>query len=163
LSGGNILHFLYLIPPLILGGFALIKLEPYRAARLTSFLNASQSISDTSYHVKQILIALGSGGLFGVGIGNSLQKYAYLPETTTDSIFAIIGEEFGYVGSIILTLLFLFIILLGFSIASKAKDPFGRLLAGGITSFLAIQMIINLGAISALFPLTGVPLPFISY
>ena len=163
LSGNSIKHFFYLIPIVVLGGLALIKLEPYRAARLTSFLSSGESIEHSSYHVRQILIALGSGGMFGVVIGNSLQKYAYLPDTTTDAIFAIIGEEVGYVGSIILLILFLSVILLGFSIATRAKDPFGKLLAGGIVSFLAVQMIINLGAISALFPLTGVPLPFISY
>lgn len=163
LSGGSILHILGLIPIIGIGGLGLILLEPYRVARLTTFLNPNQELETTSYHLRQILIALGSGGLFGVGVGNSLQKYAYLPEATTDSIFAIAAEETGFVGAAILLLLMLFIIYRGFYIAGRAKDNFGKLLAGGITSFIAIQTIVNLGAQTALFPLTGVPLPFISY
>lgn len=163
LSGGKILHILSLIPAVGLGGLALILLEPYRAERLTTFLNPEQGIQGSSYHLRQILIALGSGGIFGVGIGNSLQKYAYLPEATTDSIFAIIAEEIGFLGVTILILIMLFVVYRGFYIAVRAKDTFGKLLAGGITSFIAIQTIVNLGAQTALLPLTGVPLPFISY
>lgn len=163
LSGGNILHILGLLPIVGLGGLGLILLEPYRAERLTTFLNPNQDLETTSYHLRQILIALGSGGLFGVGIGNSLQKYAYLPEATTDSIFAIAAEEIGFIGVTFLLLIMLFIIYRGFYIAVHAKDNFGKLLAGGITSFIAIQTIVNLGAQTALLPLAGVPLPFISY
>ncbi len=163
LSGGSIRHFLIGAPIIALIGFLYIKLEPYRAARLTSFLNLGNSLNDTSYHVKQILIALGSGGVFGLGIGNSLQKYAYLPENVTDSIFPIIAEEFGFIGAVVLILLFVTVIWRGFFIAMKAKDNFGKLLAAGITSFIGVQIVINLGAMTALFPLTGVPLPFISY
>ncbi|MEX2013074.1 MAG: FtsW/RodA/SpoVE family cell cycle protein, partial [Candidatus Levyibacteriota bacterium] len=99
LSGGNILYFLSSVPILGALGLMLIKTSPYRAERLATFLNPNQDIQNSSYHVQQILIALGSGGVFGLGLGNSLQKYAYLPENTTDSIFAIIAEEFGFVGS----------------------------------------------------------------
>ena len=163
LSGGSIMSLLGIVPVLLVGGFILIKLEPYRAQRLTTFLNPNQSIETSSYHIKQILIALGMGGLTGVGLGNSLQKFAYLPENTTDSIFAIIGEEFGFLGTTILICFFMVYIWRGLVIARRAKDPFGRLLAGAIISFLAIQTIINLGAQTVLIPLTGVPLPFISY
>lgn len=163
LSGASIFHILYSIPPLALMGYLLIKTSPYRAQRLASFLNINQPVESYSYHVKQILIALGSGGLLGVGIGNSLQKYAYLPENTTDSIFAIVGEEIGFLGSVIVIFLFLFLIWRGFGIALGARDNFGRLLAGGISTYFAIQVIINLSAQTALIPLTGVPLPFISY
>ncbi len=163
LSGGSILHILALIPVVGLGGLGMVIVEPYRAARLTTFLNPGQGIETSSYHIRQILIALGSGGLFGVGFGNSLQKYAYLPESTTDSIFAIIAEEIGFVGTFVLLLIMLFIVYRGIYIAMRAKDNFGKLLAGGITSFIAIQTIVNLGAQTALLPLTGVPLPFISY
>ncbi|MBI2622006.1 MAG: putative lipid II flippase FtsW [Candidatus Levybacteria bacterium] len=163
LSGGSVFHILGLIPIIGLGGLGLILLEPYRAERLSTFLNPHQNLETTSYHLRQILIALGSGGLFGVGLGNSLQKYAYLPEATTDSIFAIAAEEVGFVGVTIVILIMLFIIYRGFYIAFRAKDNFGRLLAGGIASYLAIQIIVNLGAQTALLPLTGVPLPFISY
>ncbi len=163
LSGGSVLHILGLAPLVGIGGLALILLEPYRAARLATFLNPHQDIATSSYHLRQILIALGSGGLFGVGIGNSLQKYAYLPEATTDSIFAIIAEEIGFVGVTIFILVFLFVIYRGFYISVRAKDTFGKLLAGGLISYLALQAAVNLGAQTALLPLTGVPLPFISY
>ncbi len=163
LSGGSIWHLLSLAPVVLVGGLGLILFEPYRAKRLMTFLNPNQGVQTSSYHLRQILIALGSGGIFGVGIGNSLQKYAYLPESTTDSIFAIIAEELGLIGGIILILVLLFIIYRGFYIAVHAKDNFGKLLAGGITSVIAIQTIVNLGAQTALLPLTGVPLPFISY
>lgn len=163
LSGGKILSFVGLIPVIGILGYIFIKLEPYRAQRLTTFLDPNQSIQTSSYHVRQILIAFGMGGFTGVGLGNSLQKFAYLPENTTDSIFAIIAEEVGFVGSAILILVFMIVVWRGFIIAGRARDNFGRILAGGITSFLAIQMIINLAAQTALIPLTGVPLPFISY
>ena len=152
------------VAPVVGGiGFLYIMLEPYRLSRLTSFLNLGDSLSSTSYHVKQILIALGSGGIFGLGVGNSIQKYAYLPENVTDSIFPIIAEEFGFIGSVILILIFMGLVWRGIFIAGKAKDNFGKLLAGGIIGFIGIQVVVNLGAMTALFPLTGVPLPFISY
>src|SRR5258708_5233207 len=163
LSGGNMLYFAASTPVIGLLGFFLIKLEPYRAKRLATFLNPNQGVQNASYHVRQILIALGSGGLTGVGLGNSLQKYAYLPENTTDSIFAIIGEELGLIGACLLIFIFMIVAWRGMYIAMQSKDQFGKLLAGGITAFLIVQMIINLGAQTALFPLTGVPLPFISY
>lgn len=163
LSGGALRQFFYIAPIVAIVGFILVKLEPYRAKRLAAFLSIGDSVQTSSYHVKQILIALGSGGLTGVGLGNSIQKYAYLPENTTDSIFAIIAEEIGFLGSLVLIVLFIIIVWRGFVIAARAKDGFGRLLGGGITAFLAMQMIINLGAQTALIPLTGVPLPFISY
>lgn len=163
LSGGKVAHFFYIFPAILASGFLLIKLAPYRAERLAAFFNLNDTIHASSYHVKQILIALGAGGLTGVGLGNSLQKYAYLPENTTDSIFAIIAEEVGFLGSVLLIFLFIVMTWRGFVIASKAKDLFGRLLAGGIISFLSVQAIMNLAAQTALIPLTGVPLPFISY
>lgn len=162
-SGGSIFHFLIGAPILAVLGYILIKLEPYRMSRLTSFLNLNNSLNDTSYHVRQVLIALGSGGIWGLGIGNSIQKYAYLPENVTDSIFPIIAEEFGFVGSVMLIFVFALLVWRGFHIASRCRDTFGKLLAAGITSFIGIQIIINLGAMTALLPLTGVPLPFISY
>ncbi|MEN9407036.1 MAG: hypothetical protein RLZZ455_252 [Candidatus Parcubacteria bacterium] len=162
-SGGSVRHFAMLAPVAAVIGFLFIKAAPYRAARLSSFLNIDPTLSNVSYHTKQILIALGSGGLLGVGIGNSLQKYAYLPENVTDSIFAIIAEETGFVGSTIVVLLFSIVVWRGFVIAMTAKDTFGKLLGAGITSFLGIQILINLFSMTALMPLTGVPLPFISY
>lgn len=163
LSGAPVRPLIMLAPVMAIIGFILIKLAPYRAARLTAFLNMNGSLDGMSYHVKQILIALGGGGMFGVGLGNSLQKFAYLPENVTDSIFPIIAEELGFFGSTILILMFAVLVWRGFYIASHARDTFGKLLAGGIMAFLGIQIIINLGAMTASLPLTGVPLAFISY
>jgi cell division protein FtsW len=163
LSGANVIYFSIIVPLTAFLGYIFIKISPYRAKRLEAFLNVNSSLDSSSYHVKQILIALGAGGLTGVGLGNSLQKYAYLPESTTDSIFAIIAEELGFIGAVALILFFIFIIFRCFRIAVNARDIFGKLLAGGITTFLAVQMIINLAAQTALVPLTGIPLPFISY
>lgn len=163
LSGANMFYFVFLAPVLGILGLILVKIAPYRAQRLTTFLNFNQSPQTYSYQVKQILIALGSGGVTGVGLGNSLQKYAYLPENTTDSIFAIIGEELGFLGAAFIIILFIFLIMIGFYIAMNTKDNFGRLLAGGITAYLGFQIFINLAAQTALLPLTGIPLPFISY
>ncbi len=163
LSGGSIKHFIISLPIIGLLWFVIIKIEPYRLARLTSFLNLNNSLDGIDYHLKQILIALGSGGLFGLGIGNSRQKYGFLPESMTDAIFPIIAEELGFIGANILLLLFIIVIWRGFVIAMHAKEKFGQLLAAGIISFIGVQIIINLGATTLLFPLTGVPLPFVSY
>lgn len=149
---------------LVVGIFTLIKIEPYRLARLTAFQSFDKTdLLSTSYHVKQVLIALGSGGATGVGLGQSIQKYAYLPESTTDSIFAIFSEEAGFVGSTILIGMFLTLFLIGFLISAKTTDMFGKLLSGGIIIFIAIQTFVNLASQVVLVPLTGVPLPFISY
>lgn len=163
LSGAPVWQFLGILPIFAVLGVLFAKLEPYRAERLATFFNLNQSAQTSSYHVRQILIALGSGGLTGVGIGNSLQKYAYLPENTTDSIFAIIAEEVGFIGGVLVILAFVGVILLGFRIAMKARDNFGKLLAAGITTLIAMQTLLNLASQTALVPLTGVPLPFISY
>lgn len=163
LSGANIFQFFILLPAFLVLGFLAIKVAPYRMDRLLSFLNPLRDPQGTSYHIQQILIALGTGGLTGLGLGQSIQKYEYLPESTTDSIFAVIAEEIGFLGSLILIIVFVFLFFRGFKIALSARDNFGKLLAGGIVSFLGIQTLINLGSQVALFPLTGVPLPFISY
>mgnify|MGYP000079574864 CR=1 FL=1 len=140
----------------------LILLSPYRKQRLMTFLNSSFDAQGASYHVRQILIALGSGGLLGRGIGQSRQKFLFLPEVTTDSIFAIIAEEFGFWGASLLIIAFIFLLYRGIKIANSA-DSFGRSVAVGIVAFIGFQALINLGAMVALIPLTGVPLPFISY
>lgn len=147
----------------LLAGGGLILSSPYRKQRLLTFLNPSRDPLGASYHIRQILIALGSGGLTGLGLGQSRQKFEYLPEVTTDSIFAIIAEELGFVGAMFIVLTFLFFIWRGFRIAKRAPDEFGRLLAVGIVSWIGVQALVNLSAMVALVPLTGVPLPFISY
>jgi cell division protein FtsW len=164
LSGVQLKEMVLIGLTLLVGIFVLVGIEPYRVARLTSFQNFDKhDLSGTSYHVKQVLIALGSGGLMGVGLGQSIQKYAYLPESTTDSIFAIYAEETGFVGTLFIISVFIFQLILGFAIAARAPDLFGRLLAVGITSFISIQALINFASQAVLMPLTGVPLPFISY
>ncbi len=163
LSGAPFWHFLSFAPLVLFCVFALTKIAPYRAKRLTTFLDPASDPLGASYHLRQILISLGSGGLFGVGLGASRQKYSYLPESTTDSIFAVIGEELGFFGSTILIFIFIFIFIRGFKVAFLAKDQFGKLLAVGLSSWLAVQTLVNLGSMTSLNPLTGVPLPFISY
>lgn len=147
----------------ILGGTGLIFSSAYRKERLLTFLNPTHDPLGTSYHVRQVLIALGSGGLFGLGLGQSRQKYEYLPEVTTDSIFAVIAEELGFIGASLLILAFLLVIWRGLKIAKQAPDTFGKLLAIGITSWIGFQALTNFSAMVALIPLTGIPLPFISY
>lgn len=163
LSGAPLMHFAMLVPPLLLLVTLLIFVAPYRLARLTSFLDPDRDPLGSSYQIKQVLLSLGSGGVFGVGVGKSKQKYMYLPEANTDSIFAIIGEEVGFLGALILMATFLFVIWRGFMIAIRSPDAFGRLLVLGFMSWFAIQVVINLSAMVALVPITGVPLPLISY
>jgi cell division protein FtsW len=163
LSGAPLRHFAALIPLGVLAVAALIKIAPYRLRRLATFLDSSVDPLGASYHLRQALIAIGSGGLTGLGLGNSRQKYSYLPEANTDSIFAIIGEELGFLGSAVILLALGFILFSGFKIAASCKDRFGQLLAAGITAWLTVQTIVNIGAMLGLLPLTGVPLPFISY
>lgn len=162
-TGAPMHQFLLLIPVLLVSVLGLAIFSPYRLRRITSFLNPESDPLGASYQIRQVLLALGSGGWFGLGIGKSRQKYEYLPEANTDSIFAIIGEELGFVGSSAIILLFLFLVWRGFRIAKRAPDTFGRFLAVGITSWIAIQTMLNLASMVALVPLTGVPLPLISY
>ncbi len=144
-------------------GIGMILISPYRKQRLLTFLDPAQDPLGSSYHIRQVLIALGSGGMFGLGLGQSRQKYEYLPEATTDSIFAIIAEEIGFLGAFALIVCLFFIVYKGFQIAKQAPDIFGKLLAAGISTWIAFQALVNLGAMVALIPLTGMPLPFISY
>jgi cell division protein FtsW len=162
-SGAPVLHFAVIIPVIAAGILGLAVISPYRMARLTAFIHPDLDPLGSSYHIRQALLGLGSGGWFGVGIGQSRQKYEYLPEANTDSIFAIIGEETGFVGGVAVILMFVFASWRGFRIAKRAKDGFGKLLAIGVTSWISLQSIINLSAMVALMPLTGVPLPFVSY
>lgn len=140
----------------------LIKIAPYRVERLTVFLNPSADPQGIGYHINQALLAIGSGGIFGRGLGRSLQKYNYLPEVISDSIFAVIAEELGYILILALIALYLFLFLRGIGIARRAPDNFGRYLAVGITAGIVLQAFINMAALSGLLPLTGITLPFIS-
>jgi cell division protein FtsW len=138
-------------------------IEPYRMARLTAFLNPTADAAGAGFQAAQAKIALGSGGLFGVGIGNGVQKAFYLPEAHTDMISAVIGEELGLIGIAGVVGLFGMIGFAGFKTAQKAKDRYAKLLVAGLTSLILIQATINLFAVMGLAPLTGVPLPFVSY
>src|SRR3989344_1702402 len=162
-SGAPYKYFFVTIMAGLVGGLLLALTSSYRRERIMTFLDPSLDPADTSYHVRQILIALGSGGFWGTGLGQSRQKHLFLPEPATDSIFAVIGEELGFVGATVLILALVTLIIRGYQIASRVEDPFGRLLAVGITSWIAIQTFINLAAMVALVPLTGIPLPLISY
>jgi cell division protein FtsW len=148
-----------------LGVVALLMtiVEPYRMARLTGFLNPGSDAAGAGFQAAQAKIALGSGGLFGVGIGNGVQKAFYLPEAHTDMISAVIGEELGLVGIVGVVGLFAMFGYAGLKVAQKAKDTYGRLLVAGLTSLVLVQATINLFAVMGLAPLTGVPLPFVSY
>ncbi len=150
---------------LVLGFFALMMtlVEPYRMARLTAFLNPGADTTGTGFQAAQAKIALGSGGLFGVGIGNGIQKAYYLPEAHTDMITAVIGEELGFVGIIGVVGLFSMLGYAGLQTAKKAKDVYGKVLVAGLTSLILVQATVNLFAVMGLAPLTGVPLPFVSY
>lgn len=163
ISGASLMHFVLLLPAGILAGVMLALKSPYRLRRILTFLDPSIDPLGASYHIRQVLLGLGSGGLFGLGLGQSRQKFEYLPEANTDSIFAIIGEETGFIGSIVFIGFILFFTWRCFMVARFAKDPFGILLASGIASWIGFQTVINLAAMVSLVPLTGVPLPFISY
>lgn len=128
-----------------------------------TFLNPSSQTLDQGYHVNQVFIAVGQGGFWGKGFGQSLQKMRYLPETHTDSIFAIIAEELGFLRSSLVIVAFIYFFILGFNISKKAPDLFGRLLALGLTVSIIIQAFVNIAAMLGVVPLTGVTLPFISF
>lgn len=162
-GGAKISHLLSLVPVGIAAGLALIFTQSYRLDRLTSFLNPWADPSGDSYQLIQSLYALGSGGIFGVGLGNSRQKALFMPEPHNDFIFSIIGEELGLIGCIFIISIFMFIVIRGTTIAVKARDNYGFLLAIGIISVIAIQAIINIAVVSGSMPVTGVPMPFISY
>jgi cell division protein FtsW len=144
-------------------GTILILTETYRRERLLSFLHPWQDPANKGYQLIQSLIALGSGGWFGVGLGASRQKWLYVPNAHTDFIFAVLGEELGLIGELLVITLFCALLYSGIRIAAKAPDAFGRLLAGGIVSWLGLQVVVNLGAVTGLLPVTGVPLPLMSF
>jgi cell division protein FtsW len=142
---------------------AAIWLEPYRRARIFSFLDPWHDPDGAGFQSVQAMIALGSGGIFGVGLGESVQKIYYLPESSTDMIFAIVGEELGLLGAMAVIAAFALFGYAGFNIALRCSDPFGKRLAAGLTALVCGQAAVNISAVMGLAPLTGVPLPFVSY
>jgi cell division protein FtsW len=138
-------------------------MEEYRRERIFAFFNkTADAASGANFQVNQSLIALGSGHLFGLGLGNSIQKYSYLPEAHTDFIFAILGEETGLAGTIVLIVLFLAFVFFGIRVCLKTKDYFGRTLAGAVTGMIAAQTVINICVVIGYLPVTGLTLPFLS-
>ena len=163
LAGVNTLQFLGGIGVAGLLASALIFFSDYRRERVLTFFEATRDPLGKSYHIRQVLLALGSGGLFGVGLGQSRQKYLFLPEAATDSIFAVIAEELGFIGASALVILFALFVLQAIRIAASAPDDFSKILAGGIAAWIGGQAFLNIGSMIALVPLTGLPLPFVSY
>lgn len=161
-AGAPLIHLITLLAGALSAVFLLIKIAPYRMVRLVTFLHPEIDPRGIGYHIQQALIAIGSGGLFGLGLGHSRQKFLYLPEAYSDSIFAVMAEEFGFLLTAAVVFLFFYFVYRGLQIARKV-DLFGRLLATGILSLFIFQTIINIGALIRLFPLTGIPLPLISY
>ena len=162
-AGAPILYVGGLIGGGIAALAALIGLAPYRAARFMTFLNPELDPQGIGYHINQALLAIGSGGLLGLGYGHSRQKFQYLPEVFGDSIFAVIAEEMGMLAALGLIAMFLIFLWRVLFIAKRAPDAFGRYVALGVGAWIVLQAFVNIGAMVAILPITGVPLPFVSY
>ena len=145
------------------GALAASMLSPYRWDRITSFLDTAADPLGSGYQATQSLVALGTGGLFGVGLGASRARWSFLPNAHTDFIFSIVGEETGLAGSLSVLLLFVVLTVAGTMAALRCRDRFGRLVAVGVTTWLMAQALVNIGGVTGLLPITGVPLPFVSF
>ncbi len=162
-AGAKIKHFLLLgAAALPVIAFLIIQ-APYRLARVTTFLDPFKNIQEEGWQIVQSLYAIGSGGIFGAGLGQSRQKYMNIPEPQNDFIFSILAEEFGLLGAILVSLMFIFLIARGIKIALKAPDMFGAFLTTGIVAMIAIQALVNIAVVTSSIPVTGMPLPFFSY
>lgn len=162
-AGVPLKHFGMCAIPVALGVIGLVIIEPYRMARVTSFLNPFADKQGDGWQIVQSLYAIGSGGIFGVGLGQSRQKYQSLPEPHNDFIFSVLCEELGLIGAILLVALFMVLLIRGIKIAMKAPDLFGMLLVVGIVGIVCLQAAINIAVVTASIPVTGMPLPFFSY
>lgn len=162
-GGGKTKHILYIFLVAIIGLFIMVQIKPYQMNRFKCVADPSFSKNDVCYQINQSLIAVGSGGIWGRGISGSKQKYMYLPEVSSDFIFAVIGEEVGLLYSIGLVMTYVYIFYRGYKISIGAPDDFGKILAIGIVSWITIQVVVNIGGIINVIPMTGVPLPLISY
>lgn len=161
-GGAKFKHFVLLAIPMVALAVLLIIAEPYRLKRLMAFIDPWSSAQSEGFQLVQSLYAVGRGSWFGVGLFNSRQKYLFLPFAESDFIFSIIAEEWGFVGSVLLCLVYLIVIIRGIKIAKNAKDRFGCYLATGITAIIALQVFINIAVVTGSIPPTGLPLPFIS-
>jgi len=158
-----IFHSIIFLVGGILSFFILIFFSPYHLSRVTTFLNPALEPGQAGYQINQALLAIGAGGLFGRGLGHSIQKFFYLPEVISDSIFAVMSEELGFILTVLILGLYLYLTYRIFKVAAKAPDKFGQLLAVGIDSWFIVQSLINMAGMLNLLPLAGVTLPFISY
>lgn len=147
----------------LVAGTIFITAEEFRMKRILSFLNPEEDIQDGNWQAAQSLYAIGSGGVFGLGLGQSRQKYLWLPEAQNDFIFSILGEEFGLIGTLVVLGVFTFFIYRGYRIAITCKDLYGSMIATGITSVFALQIFVNIAVVTCTMPVTGMPLPFFSY
>lgn len=163
ISGARVMHFVWLGLLGVAGFVALVASAPYRIKRITSFLDPWADPQNSGFQMIQSFYAIGPGGLFGLGLGQSRQKFFYLPEPQTDFIFAIISEELGFIGGTLVILLFALLLWRGIRIALGAPDLYGSLVAVGIIAMVAIQVMINIGVVTGLMPVTGITLPFLSY
>ena len=163
-SGTPIKHIVGLFGGALIGFAILVYFTPYLQERVQTFINPSANSQTSSYQLQQSLIAVGSGGILGRGLGQSVQKFNYLPEPQGDSIFAVIGEELGFVGASLIVLLFVAFIFRGFRIATRnAPDSFSKLLVIGLVTIMTAQSFMNIASTTGVFPLTGVPLVFVSH
>ncbi len=162
-AGARVRHLVTLGSLAVAAVAAAVVVEPYRMARLTSFVNPWKDPRGAGMQTVQSLVSIASGHLFGVGLGNSIQKFGFLPEQTTDSITGIIGEELGLIGLLVLIALYVVLVWTIFHIALNSREPYGKLLAAGIGSAVGVQAAINIGAALGVLPLTGVPLPLVSF
>lgn len=162
-AGARWRHIFVIAAPVVVAIVVAVAVAPYRMARVTTFLDPFKDIQGTGWQIVQSLYAIGSGGLFGVGFGQSRQKYMNIPEPQNDFIFPILAEELGLLGAVLVITLFIILIVRGIRIALKAPDLFGTLLATGIIVMIAIQAVVNIAVVTSSMPVTGMPLPFFSY
>ncbi len=163
IAGGRMTHILWLVILSVLSFGALLYFQPYAKERVLTFLEPERDPYGAGYQLNQSLIAVGSGGAFGRGFGQSIQKFNFLPEPTNDAVYAVVSEEFGFVGSTGIILMFLFFAMRGFHIAARAPDAWSRFVVFGIVFLIISQSFINIASMLGIFPLTGVPLLFISH
>jgi len=162
-AGAPLVHLALLFMAGSAAAWGMILMQPYRLDRMASFLSAENDPQGTGFHILQLLIAQGSGGIAGLGWGASRQKFFYVPGAHTDGIFAIISEELGFIGAFLVLSLFVFFVYRGLRTTLQSRDQFGVLLSVGVVSWIAYQALINLGGITRTIPMTGIPLPFLSY
>ena len=162
-AGAKIRHLILLGLPAFCGGFFLVATSEYRMQRITAFVDPFKDKLGDGWQIIQSLYAIGSGKLFGLGLGRSRQKFLYIPEPHNDFIFSIVCEELGFIGAMVVLLLFAVLIWRGIKIAMDAPDTFGSLVAVGITTLIAVEVIINIAVVTSSMPVTGMPLPFFSY